>query len=59
MARRRLAEIADQGGGTVVTACGTCKHMLARNAPANVDVRDLAEYLEARTRRTAPGPTER
>jgi Fe-S oxidoreductase len=50
MARRRLAEVADAGGGTVVTSCGTCKHMLARNAPDGVIVRDLMEYVEARTR---------
>jgi Fe-S oxidoreductase len=50
MARRRLREVTDAGGGTVVTSCGTCRHMLARNAPAGVTVRDLGEYLDARTR---------
>jgi Fe-S oxidoreductase len=50
MARRRLHEIAHKGGGTVVTSCGTCKHMLARNAPTNVAVRDLVEIIEERTR---------
>src|SRR5204863_103818 len=46
MARRRLDEVAQAGGGTVVTSCGTCKHMLARNAPEGVVVRDLAELVE-------------
>jgi Fe-S oxidoreductase len=57
MARRRLDEVARAGGGTVVTACGTCKHMLARNAPENVIVRDLVEYVESKTRKadTATG----
>lgn len=41
MAKRRLAEIHARGGGTVVTACGTCSFMLKRNAPASVDVVDL------------------
>lgn len=50
MARRRLREVASAGGGTVVTSCGTCKHMLARNAPNGVQVRDLVEVLEERTR---------
>jgi Fe-S oxidoreductase len=50
MARRRLREVAAEGGGTVVTSCGTCKHMLARNAPAGVEVRDLIEFVEERSR---------
>lgn len=50
MARRRLAEVAEAGGGTVVTSCGTCKHMLARNAPAGVEVKDLLAVVEERTR---------
>ncbi len=54
MARRRLREVTEAGGGTVVTSCGTCKHMLARNAPPGVIVRDLSEYVEARSRPTAP-----
>ena len=41
MARRRLAEVAAAGGGTVVTSCGTCAFMLRRNAPAGVEVADL------------------
>jgi Fe-S oxidoreductase len=41
MARRRLAEIASRGGGTVVTSCGTCAFMLKQNAPAGVAVSDL------------------
>jgi Fe-S oxidoreductase len=50
MARRRLREVAAAGGGTVVTSCATCKHMLARNAPEGVKVRDLIEYVEERSR---------
>jgi Fe-S oxidoreductase len=46
MSKRRLAEIARKGGGTVVTACGTCSFMLRRNAPASVEVRDLAGFVE-------------
>lgn len=49
MARRRLAEVARSGGGTVVTSCSTCKHMLARNAPAGVTVRDLVEVVASKT----------
>lgn len=56
MARRRLREVADAGGGTVVTSCGTCKRMLARNAPAGVVVRDLVELVDAQTRVTRPDP---
>jgi len=41
MARRRLAEVAAKGGGTVVTSCGTCAFMLRRNTPASVEVADL------------------
>jgi Fe-S oxidoreductase len=41
MARRRLAEVAAAGGGTVVTSCGTCAFLLRRNQPASVDVLDL------------------
>jgi Fe-S oxidoreductase len=42
MARSRLREISNAGGGTVVTSCGTCAFMLRSNAPSNVEVRDLA-----------------
>jgi len=45
MAKRRLAEIARAGGGTVVTACATCAFMLRRNAPNTVTVKDLPEAL--------------
>jgi Fe-S oxidoreductase len=41
MARRRLSEVAAQGGGMVVTSCATCTFMLKRNAPAGVEVADL------------------
>jgi Fe-S oxidoreductase len=50
MARRRLREVAAAGGGTVVTSCGTCKHILSRAAPEGVAVRDLVELVEERTR---------
>jgi Fe-S oxidoreductase len=50
MARRRLAEVAEAGGGTVVTSCGTCKHILARSAPMGVEVRDLVEFVEEKSR---------
>ncbi len=49
MARRRLAEVAASGGGTVVTACGTCTFMLRRNAPDSVEVSDLATAVAALT----------
>ncbi len=41
MARRRLTEIANRGGGMVVTSCGTCSFMLRQNAPDGVEVLDL------------------
>ena len=50
MASRRLREVAEAGGGTVVTSCATCKHMLARNAPAGVSVQDLVAFVEERSR---------
>jgi Fe-S oxidoreductase len=42
MARDRLKSVGSQGGGTVVTSCGTCAFMLKSNAPSNVEVKDLA-----------------
>jgi Fe-S oxidoreductase len=45
MARRRLREIANRGGGTVVTSCATCTYMLRSNAPSKVKVVDLATYV--------------
>jgi len=45
MAKRRLAEIARKGGGTVVTACSTCAFMLRRNAPNTVTVKDLPDAI--------------
>jgi Fe-S oxidoreductase len=50
MARRRLREVAQGGGGTVVTSCGTCRYMLEKNAPPGVKVADLGAFLEERTR---------
>jgi Fe-S oxidoreductase len=45
MARRRLAEVHAAGGGMVVTSCATCAFMLKRNAPASVEVADLATAI--------------
>ena len=45
MARRRLREVANRGGGTVVTSCSTCTYMLRSNAPSGVRVTDLLSYL--------------
>ena len=45
MARRRLSEVAAQGGGMVVTSCATCTFMLKRNAPRSVEVADLASAV--------------
>jgi Fe-S oxidoreductase len=45
MARRRLKDVSARGGGVVVTSCGTCAHMLRRNAPTGVEVRDLPSAL--------------
>ncbi|MBI4510667.1 MAG: (Fe-S)-binding protein [Deltaproteobacteria bacterium] len=50
MARRRLREVAAEGGGIVATGCATCKHMLARNAPSGVIVKDLATVIEELSR---------
>ncbi len=45
MARRRMREVANRGGGTIVTACATCTYMLRSNAPTGVVVRDLAAFV--------------
>jgi fumarate reductase (CoM/CoB) subunit B len=45
MAKRRLAEVQATGGGMVVTSCATCTFMLKRNAPASVEVANLATAL--------------
>jgi Fe-S oxidoreductase len=45
MARKRLREIAQRGGGTVVTSCATCTYMLRSNAPSGVEVYDLPSYV--------------
>jgi Fe-S oxidoreductase len=45
MSKRRLAEVHAQGGGMVVTSCATCAFMLKRNAPASVEVVDLATAM--------------
>jgi Fe-S oxidoreductase len=45
MAKRRLAEVQASGGGLVVTSCATCTFMLKRNAPASVEVENLATAM--------------
>jgi Fe-S oxidoreductase len=45
MARRQLAEVQAAGGGMVVTSCATCAFMLKRNAPASVEVANLATAM--------------
>ncbi len=45
MAKRRLAEVQAAGGGMVVTSCATCAFMLKRNAPASVEVANLATAM--------------
>ena len=45
MSKRRLAEVAQAGGGLVVTSCATCAFMLERNAPPSVEVADLATAM--------------
>ena len=45
MAKRRLAEVQQTGGGLVVTSCATCTFMLERNAPPSVEVMNLATAI--------------
>jgi Fe-S oxidoreductase len=45
MAKKRLAEVQAAGGGMVVTSCATCTFMLKRNAPASVEVANLATAM--------------
>ncbi len=45
MAKRRLAEVQQTGGGMVITSCATCAFMLGRNAPPSVEVANLATAL--------------
>ena len=45
MSKRRLAEVHATGGGMVVTSCATCAFMLKRNAPASVEVANLATAM--------------
>ncbi|HVK89370.1 MAG TPA: (Fe-S)-binding protein [Kofleriaceae bacterium] len=45
MAKRRLAEVHQTGGGMVVTSCATCTFMLKRNAPPTVEVAGLATAM--------------
>ncbi|MEO8552891.1 MAG: (Fe-S)-binding protein [Kofleriaceae bacterium] len=57
MSKRRLAEVHAQGGGMVVTSCATCTFMLQRNAPASVEVVNLATAM-ARLSETPFTPPE-
>ncbi len=57
MARKRLAEVAAHGGGTVVTSCATCTFMLRRNAPTGVEVQDLATAVAQLTDTHVVAPT--
>lgn len=56
MAKRRLAEVQQTGGGMVVTSCATCTFMLQRNAPPSVEVANLATAMAklSETPYTAP-----
>jgi Fe-S oxidoreductase len=59
MSKRRLAEVHAQGGGMVVTSCATCAFMLKRNAPASVEVANLATAMAllSETPFTPPAPS--
>jgi fumarate reductase (CoM/CoB) subunit B len=57
MARRRLREVANRGGGTVVTACATCTYMLKSNASSKVRVVDLATYVVEACRKPESSPS--
>ncbi|MEO6774038.1 MAG: (Fe-S)-binding protein [Kofleriaceae bacterium] len=59
MSKRRLAEVHAQGGGMVVTSCATCTFMLKRNAPASVEVANLATAMAllSETPFTPPAPS--
>jgi Fe-S oxidoreductase len=57
MAKRRLAEVAAQGGGLVVTSCATCTFMLKRNAPRGVEVADLPSAVARLTDTPVSAPS--
>ncbi|HET9989051.1 MAG TPA: (Fe-S)-binding protein [Kofleriaceae bacterium] len=59
MSKRRLAEVHARGGGMVVTSCATCAFMLKRNAPASVEVANLATAMAllSETPFTPPAPS--
>lgn len=48
MAKHRMKELSESGGGDVVTSCGTCAFMLKSNSTENVTVYDLPGYLAMR-----------
>ncbi len=58
MAKRRLAEVSAMGGGMVVTSCATCAFMLKRNAPASVEVADLATAMAVLSETPFTAPTD-
>jgi len=60
MSKRRLAEVHATGGGMVVTSCATCAFMLKRNAPASVEVANLATAMAllSETAFTPPATSE-
>lgn len=45
MAAQRLREVAQAGGGTVVSGCGTCTFLLRQNAPDGVKVRGFGAFV--------------
>jgi len=57
MAKRRLAEVQQTGGGMVVTSCATCTFMLQRNAPPSVDVVNLATAMARLSETPFTAPT--
>ena len=59
MAKRRLAEVQQTGGGMVVTSCATCTFMLQRNAPPSVEVLNLASAMAKLSETAFTAPTSR
>lgn len=57
MAKRRLAEVQQTGGGMVVTSCATCTFMLQRNAPPSVEVVNIATAMARLSETPFTAPT--
>jgi fumarate reductase (CoM/CoB) subunit B len=57
MSKRRLHEVQSTGGGMVVTSCATCAFMLKRNAPASVEVANLATAIAQLSETSYTPPT--